>query len=255
MPDEATQPAPFDCSPSIVALATALSLAQGEFGDIDKSKSAKIDTFSFDYADLAHILKILRPTLSKHGLAVMHLPSRDPKGAVVVTTVLMHKSGEWVSTTLDWPVGKADARGVGSAITYARRYGTVSVCGVAATDDDDDGAGASEKQKAGDRQQQRPAGRAPAPAKRAEAAQTSAVRLADHPETISTTDPDGGKGQLGRLRSLIDEHKADRTVLGGYLKETFGYTKLSDIEQKQLAAIEALIQQGTFSKALAGATT
>jgi len=62
---------------------------------------------------------------------------------VEVETMLTHKSGEFMSETLRLPVGKWDAHGIGSAITYARRYGLMSLLGIAT--DDDDGNAAVEK--------------------------------------------------------------------------------------------------------------
>jgi len=53
-----------------------------------------------------------------------------------VITRLMHTSGQWIESTLWLPVGKADAQGVGAAITYARRYALQSILGVPAADDD-----------------------------------------------------------------------------------------------------------------------
>jgi hypothetical protein len=50
--------------------------------------------------------------------------------------MLLHKSGEFIAETLRMPVNKWDAHGIGSGITYARRYGLMSMLGIAAEDDD-----------------------------------------------------------------------------------------------------------------------
>ena len=54
--------------------------------------------------------------------------------------MILHKSGEYMSETLSMPVGKNDAHGIGSAITYARRYGMSALLNLAADDDDGNAA-------------------------------------------------------------------------------------------------------------------
>ena len=56
-----------------------------------------------------------------------------------VTTILSHSSGEYLSSTMYIP-SKEDAHGVGSAISYARRYALASFVGVVTGDDDGNGA-------------------------------------------------------------------------------------------------------------------
>jgi hypothetical protein len=126
-------------SPTISALATALSAAQGELADA--AKSSENPHFRSKYADLAEVLQTLRPILSKHGLALVQTPGAFLDGRICVTTSLLHSSGEYLSDTLQLPVVKADPQGVGAAITYARRYAAAAICGIA--QDDDDGETAS----------------------------------------------------------------------------------------------------------------
>lgn len=63
-------------------------------------------------------------------------------------TILMHTSGQWVSMTGQAPVSKADPQGVGSVITYMRRYALAAVTSVV-PDEDDDGNAASTPQPQG----------------------------------------------------------------------------------------------------------
>ncbi len=74
--------------------------------------------------------------LNKHGLAVTQLVD-NAVDAGSLTTMLMHESGEWISATQPLLLAKADPQGQGSAITYARRYGLMSMLGIVAEDDDD----------------------------------------------------------------------------------------------------------------------
>ena len=128
-----------DRSESISGLATALAEAQGEFAIIPKESSNPF--FKSRYAELSTIVRTVQPVLRKHGLSVTQL-TEDGEVGITVRTVLMHKSGEFISGSLRMRPVKDDPQGVGSAITYARRYGLSAILGIA-TDDDDDGAAAS----------------------------------------------------------------------------------------------------------------
>jgi hypothetical protein len=60
-----------------------------------------------------------------------------PNGMVNLTTVLLHTSGEWISS--DWPVCQLSEtsapRRMGAALTYARRYALFTMVGIAGEDD------------------------------------------------------------------------------------------------------------------------
>lgn len=136
-----------NCSEAISSLATALSAAHAEIENA--SKNSKNPHFQSKYADLAEIINTVRPVFSRHGLSVTQCPSYT-QGIVTVTTVLMHNSGEWISSDCSAPVSKQDAQGVGSAITYCRRYALAAMACIAQEDDDANGAvghGNSQKQQ------------------------------------------------------------------------------------------------------------
>ncbi|SEI98232.1 ERF superfamily protein [Azotobacter beijerinckii] len=120
-------------SEQINELATALAKAQGELENA--AKSSDNPHFKSKYADLAEILNTVRPVFSANGLSVSQCPSFEA-GIVSVETVLMHRSGQWMSSVISAPVSKQDAQGVGSAITYCRRYSLAAVAGIAQEDDD-----------------------------------------------------------------------------------------------------------------------
>lgn len=120
-------------SEEVGLLATALSLAQGEIENA--AKKSENPHFRSKYADLAEILNTVRPVFSKNGLSVTQFPSYND-GIVSVETILLHKSGQWLSGTISAPVSKQDAQGVGSATTYCRRYSLAAVAGLAQEDDD-----------------------------------------------------------------------------------------------------------------------
>jgi hypothetical protein len=135
-------------------LAKALARAQAELKN--PPKESVNPHFKSRYADLATVRDVVVPVLAKHGLAVMQLPCElDDHPAL--TTLLVHgESGEWVETTIRLRPGKLDPQGVGSALTYLRRYSLQSVAGVAADDDDDGNQGSVAHSPPG-RQTQQPA--------------------------------------------------------------------------------------------------
>lgn len=71
-----------------------------------------------------------------------HANKTESKGQVsVVETILLHTSGEFISSETRVEVAKVnDPQALGSAITYARRYGLQSLVALPAEDDDGEGA-------------------------------------------------------------------------------------------------------------------
>lgn len=120
-------------SESIAALSAALAKAQAEIENA--SKTANNPHFKSKYADLAEVLNTVRPVMSRHGIAIVQMPSFE-SGLASVETLMTHSSGEWISNICSAPVSKQDAQGVGSAITYLRRYSLASFAGIAQEDDD-----------------------------------------------------------------------------------------------------------------------
>ena len=79
-------------SNKIDKLATALSKVQGE---LEGAKSESTNPFfKSSYADLHTVITSSFPFLSKHGLSVSQ-GNEIIQGAVCVTTLLMHESGQW----------------------------------------------------------------------------------------------------------------------------------------------------------------
>ncbi len=124
-------------SDSIAHLAEALSKAQGAMRNAVKDSDNPF--FKSKYADLAAVSDACRAELSANGLAVVQLPMmRD--GKMVLEYVLMHSSGEFIASELEMTPVKSDPQGIGSAITYARRYTLGGLSGVATEDDDGNAA-------------------------------------------------------------------------------------------------------------------
>jgi len=157
--------------PKINELATALSAFQGEMKTV--GFDALNPFFKSKYATLSALVSRAAPVLASHGLAVSQLLTGD--GAV--TTMLLHKSGQYLETTLRLEPVKKDPQGVGSAITYARRYAYAAILGLV-SDEDDDGNSACT-----------PAGKAKeslTPPKELPKTQSPAADLGDKPENPKT---------------------------------------------------------------------
>jgi hypothetical protein len=93
---------------------------------------------SFRYASLSSGLDIIRKTLGGQQIAVAQTTDIDrASGTVNLTTLLLHTSGEWISS--DWPVCQLSEtsapRRMGAALTYARRYALFTMVGIAGEDD------------------------------------------------------------------------------------------------------------------------
>lgn len=123
------------------ALAKAMAKAQGDLGPVLKDKTNP--AFRSKYADLGAVLEAILPALNRAGLSLVQSPSYD--GSLVgVTSILLHESGEWMEATLHMKPVKMDPQGIGSCITYARRYAALAIAGAAPEDDDGNAASAAQ---------------------------------------------------------------------------------------------------------------
>jgi hypothetical protein len=131
-------------SENVAAIATALAKAQTELSNPEKAMigtvyNARTDSpQSFRYASLSSGLDIIRKALGSHQIAIAQTTDIDrANGTVNLTTLLLHTSGEWISS--DWPVCQLSEtsapRRMGAALTYARRYALFTMVGIAGEDD------------------------------------------------------------------------------------------------------------------------
>lgn len=110
----------------------ALSIAQGQFKPLIKNKKANYGK----YADLSAVMDSITDALHVQGLCVSQSPEFID-GRLIVTTRLFHKSGQWIENQVSLKPGQDTAQGMGSVITYGRRYGMTALLGICADDDDD----------------------------------------------------------------------------------------------------------------------
>lgn len=120
-------------SDSIKALSEALCKAQGEI------KHAAFDSinphFNSPYASLESVLDEAKRVLTPNNLSVTQLQQKVD-GEWVLTTTLMHASGEWLEGDTPLLNDRKNMQGLGSAISYARRYSLESLLGIGEKDDD-----------------------------------------------------------------------------------------------------------------------
>ena len=135
-------PATYECgdfsmSDNVDQLFAALTQAQAS--DLSAAFNSTNPAFKSKYANLAAIWDAVRKPFSDAGLCVVQFPSARDK-SVSVRTMIGHKSGQWIATTLTAVAKDATPQSVGSAVTYLRRFGLTSLAGVVAEPDDDGNA-------------------------------------------------------------------------------------------------------------------
>jgi len=136
-------------SENISELATALCLAQADLQPA--AKDSQNPHLKNKYTSLTSVFAALREVLPKHGLAVTQTLMPSDGGKAHVRTTLMHKSGQWIAGECIMPLDKQGGpQGMGSAITYARRYSLSAIVGVV-SEEDDDGNAAQGKDKGGNK--------------------------------------------------------------------------------------------------------
>lgn len=215
---------------SIANLAKSLALAQKEI------KPAHFDAtnphFRNRYATLASVYEACRTPLAKNGLSVIQGVT-DFEGHTYLETMLVHESGEYITSGTKLIVDKESMQGLGSAITYARRYALAAMIGVVA-DEDDDGNQASQNPP---RQTDRPKVEVKAPVKAAPAP------LPRQPEIHMDL--------MRQVADLMVSSKVTATQLKEFTVQKYGKEKSTDLTRPQLQeVIDHLTQvsEGEFAK-------
>ena len=192
------------------------------------------------YTTLAGALAAVQPACA-YGLCHTQTIQPISDDLMVLRTTLMHESGEAISSELPLPIRQEGGRGnamqaLGSALTYARRYGLLGIYGLAGDDDDGEAAPAPAPAKKA----------APAPAKTVKPSATPTQKAATpkpSPEPAAEVEPpiDPAERQeiLQVLKSLM---ASNRTAFDAFVTEyraTFNLpeaTKLSDhLQERQHA--------------------
>ena len=200
-------------------------------------RKAKNPFFNSKYADMPTVVTTAKVHLEGNGLTVTQMPGFDPQtGADTLETVLFHKSGQWIGSTMRLHLTKLSPQDQGAAITYARRYAYSAVLGIVADEDTDGnasrrgksrGAGAEEgpdgesepRNAAGRRSdsggQSGPSGREPLLASKA---QINLIKGLCHQAEVCLGDPDAN-----------GERHTDEAQLVAFINETEGVSRPSHL--------------------------
>jgi hypothetical protein len=137
-------------SPERGELIAALAKAQGVFTTVKPDREQQItSTVKRKYATLDAYWTAARKGLSDNGLAVVQSVEElaSDRHELVIRSDLLHPSGQYCTSRLRMPVMKQDPQGLGSTITYGKRYLFGAQLGLTMAEEDDDGdarlAGAS----------------------------------------------------------------------------------------------------------------
>jgi hypothetical protein len=131
-------------SETLGKLAKALAAFQGSLKPA--AKDSENPYFKSKYADLTSLWESCRESLAKNELSVVQTfaPDETNSGILWIETLLLHSSGEWLSSLLGMNKLKQDPQSLGSLITYGRRYALGAILGLV-TDEDDDANAAMPK--------------------------------------------------------------------------------------------------------------
>ena len=92
------------------------------------------------YATLESVIDASKDALLAEGITVLQSP-----GSKTLVTRLQHSSGEFFESEIELLFSKQDMQGLGSAITYARRYSLAALLNITQADDDGNAAAKAEK--------------------------------------------------------------------------------------------------------------
>lgn len=123
-------------SESIKHIAPALLAAQKQI--TFAAKDSTNPHYKTQYAGLPAVIDAIKGPLNDNGITFIQTPTTpdmdDPR--LWLITRLQHESGEWIEDTAICPMPKQDPQGLGSAMTYLRRYSLAAICGLYQDDDD-----------------------------------------------------------------------------------------------------------------------
>jgi hypothetical protein len=225
---------PLTTSAKIDQVAAALALAQAKMEGA--KKDAANPFFKSKYADLASVWEACREALTEQGLAVVQVANGDgepvdilitdydgdnmvgshvEKGARIrLTTILTHKSGQWIGGTSTMTAQNMGPQAAGSCLTYLRRYSLAALVGVAPEDDDGNAAnsrkgGSIQRSTGGGQQAQRDYERARLDSEMADESRISRPPAAN--DTIEVVD--GKTGVVTRQPRVTTEQLLEISVI------------------------------------------
>ena len=129
----------------LAELTKALVAFQRAMPAVPCRSTGQAGTRRYKYANLLDIWDAIKEPLAANGLAVSQIGQPAEGDWLNLKTILMHISGQAIHGTITMPAS-GGPQAVGSALTYARRYGLSAILGLV-TDEDDDGSHAQNAHK------------------------------------------------------------------------------------------------------------
>jgi hypothetical protein len=187
-------------------LAAALAKVQAEIGSA--AKSSTNPHFKSKYADLSEVWAAWQTVGPKNGLSITQTVKLLDGGAQALVTTLLHSSGESITSEMLLTPTKNDMQGIGSAMTYARRYSMAAMVGIVQDDDDGNAASAGTPSTNGN-------------------TRTAAPKAPDDPEAVKAREA------FGRIKEAINLAKTPADI-----------DTIIKVQSKTLAEIKAVSLTG-----------
>lgn len=128
-----------ESSESIENIMAAIQNVQQNAGTISKGSQGQVGSRTYKYAGLVETWEVVKPLMKANDLVAIQSPTVGSSGMghLFGTTIYHIKSKEWIRETMPMILQKEDPQGIGSAITYYRRYMLTSMLGLIPDDDND----------------------------------------------------------------------------------------------------------------------
>lgn len=212
-------------SESISSLVPALVAAQA--GIRHALKDGKNPHFRSEYATLESVIEAVKLPLLTQGLVVLQTPDHSAECGSSLLTTLAHSSGEWISSRTAVLNEKGTAQGMGSGLTYARRYALAAMLMIGQADDD--GHDATH----------------PAPLVASPAARPAPVAPVAPVKAPAPVDPKASH------YAAIKASGWKRPQLSAYCKAAFGCYSAAELSAEQLGLLASVVSKSDYSTALA----
>ena len=199
-------------SPEIKDLVAALAKAQSVMKPAVFNKGNP--HFKSRYADFSSCMDACRIPLSENGLAPIQY-CETIEGKLYLVTMLAHVSGQWMKSEFPLNPVKQDSQGIGSAMTYAKRYSLCGMIGIVA-DEDDDGEGSVGRGKPD-----------ASPSKFAESLKTLPEEWKKATDIQSVKITKNQVEMIKKIEAKLDEES--KSKLSAWLGKTHGISDLKDI--------------------------
>lgn len=253
-------------SESIANIAKALVEFHRNANPVVFDKEGVTTSFKYKYASLGQVIDAIKKNAPSNGLSWTQLPANDEAGKVGITTVLMHTSGEWITSSIYIelpPETYLDRNGVerqnnlvqeaGKIMTYLRRYSLASAFGLYSDDDTDANEGEAVVGNIGARQtstrQQKTANKTTSRAKPTQTTNKKSNRpyspevlIQNLKKMAAKSEPATAKDKgilVGALSQYCDSDEDLRHAIQEYL---FGVESSGDVDLREISAALAWLK-------------